>query len=51
MSSRLGVSSKVLREILEEVNRKWEENKSQSDLNSNQSMIKFLLNQRNQYHR
>lgn len=40
-----------LREICEEVNRKWEENKAQSALNSTQSMIKFLLNQRNQYHR
>ena len=40
-----------LREICEEVNRKWEENKAQSALNSTQSMIKFLLNQRNQYRR
>ena len=28
-----------LREICEEVNRKWEENKAQSALNSTQSMI------------
>lgn len=51
MTSRLGVSSKVLREAIEEANRKWEENKAQRALNSTQSMIKFLLNQRNQYHR
>ena len=49
--SNLGISSKAFREILEEVNRKWEENKAKNALNSNQSMIKFLLNQRNQYHR
>lgn len=43
--SRLGVSSKVLREAIEEVNRIYSQKEKSNSINKN--MIKFLLNERN----
>ena len=47
--SNLGVSSKVLREAIEEANRIYSQKEKSNSMNKD--MIKFLLNLRNQYHR
>lgn len=47
--SRLGVSSKVLREAIEEVNRIYSQKEKSNSINKN--MIKFLLNERNRLYR